>query len=127
MDGCREATVKVGNIPVRIALINGLGNAKNLLERLKKEPDLYDYVEVMTCPGGCVGGGGQPMPTDKEIRKKRALSLYDIDKEWGIRLAHESPVVKLLYDDFFKDKKMIHKICHTHYSPKQKDKIKIIK
>ena len=127
MDGCREATVKVGNIPVRIALINGLGNAKNLLERLKKEPNLYDYVEVMTCPGGCVGGGGQPMPTDKEIRKKRALSLYDIDKEWGIRLAHESPVVKLLYDEFFKDKNIIHKICHTHYSPKQKDKIKIIK
>ncbi|MFA5310168.1 MAG: iron hydrogenase small subunit, partial [Candidatus Paceibacterota bacterium] len=65
--------------------------------------------------------------TDKDIRKKRADALYDIDKGWGMRLAHESPVVKLLYDEFFKDKNIIHKICHTHYSPKEKDKIKIIK
>jgi len=127
MEGCREATIKVGDIPVRIAIINGLGNAKCLLEQLKKTPDMYDYVEVMACPGGCIGGGGQPMPTDKEIRKKRAMALYDIDKEWGIRLAHESPVVKKMYEEFFKDEHIIHKICHTHYSQKKKDKIKIIK
>jgi NADP-reducing hydrogenase subunit HndD len=127
MEGCREATVKVGDIPVKIAIINGLGNAKRLLEELKKNPALYDYVEVMACPGGCIGGGGQPMPTDREIRRKRAMALYEIDKDWGIRLAHESPVVKKLYEEFFKDKHTIHKICHTHYSKKQKDKIKIIK
>ena len=127
MEGCRDAVVKIGDIPVRIAIINGLGNAKCLLEKLKEAPDLYDYIEVMACPGGCIGGGGQPMPTDKDIRKKRADALYDIDKGWGMRLAHESPVVKLLYDEFFKDKNIIHKICHTHYSPKEKDKIKIIK
>jgi len=127
MEGCRDAVVKIGDIPVRIAIINGLGNAKCLMEKLKENPDLYDYVEVMACPGGCIGGGGQPMPTDKEIRRKRAEALYGIDKQWGMRLAHESPVVKLLYDEFFKDKNVIHKICHTHYSPKEKDKIKIIK
>lgn len=127
MEGCREAVVKIGDIPVRLAIINGLGNAKCLLERLKKEPSPYDYIEVMACPGGCIGGGGQPMPTDKEIRRKRASALYDIDKEWGLRLAHESPVVKLLYEDFFKDKHVVHKICHTNYSPRKKDKIKIIK
>lgn len=127
MEGCRQATVRIGDIPVRIAIINGLGNAKNLLEELKKNPNMYDYIEVMACPGGCIGGGGQPLPTDKEIRKKRAEALYGIDKEWGIRLAHESPVVKKLYQEFLKDKNTIHKICHTRYSAKEKDKIKIIK
>jgi NADH-quinone oxidoreductase subunit G/NADP-reducing hydrogenase subunit HndD len=127
MEGCREAVVKIGDISVKIAIINGLGNAKCLLERLKENPSLYDYVEVMACSGGCIGGGGQPLPTDREIRKKRAMALYGIDKEWGIRMAHESPVVELLYKDFFKNKKKIHEICHTHYSPKEKDKIKIIK
>lgn len=127
MDGCREGIIKIGSISVKIAIVNGLGNAQCLLEELKKNPKLYDYVEVMACPGGCIGGGGQPMPTDKEIRKKRALALYEIDKKWGLRLAHESPVVKMMYKDFFKNKKIIHKICHTHYSVKTKDKIKIIK
>ena len=127
MEGCRDAIVKIGDIPVKIAIINGLGNAKCLFEKLKENPKLYDYVEVMACPGGCIGGGGQPMPTDREIRKQRAAALYGIDKKWGVRLAHESPVVKMLYNDFFKTKKIIHSVCHTHYSPKTKDKIKIIK
>jgi len=127
MQECKEAKIKIGKITVKIAIVNGLGNAKNLLEKLKKNPKLYDYVEVMTCFGGCVGGGGQPMPTDKEIRRKRAVALYEVDKKWGLRMAHESPVVNLLYKDFFKNKKIIHKICHTHYSKKEKDKIKIIK
>ena len=127
MQECKEAKIKIGNIIVKIAIVNGLGNAKKLLEKLKDNPKLYDYIEVMSCPGGCIGGGGQPMPTDKEIRRKRAEALYGVDKKWGIRMAHESPVVELLYKEFFKDKKTIHKICHTHYSKKEKDKIKIIK
>ena len=127
MEGCREGIVKIGSIPVKIAIVNGLGNAQGLLEELKNNPKLYDYVEVMACPGGCIGGGGQPMPTDREIRKKRALALYEIDEKWGLRLAHESPVVKMMYKDFFKNKNIIHKICHTHYSAKGKDEIKIIK
>ena len=127
MQECKEAKIKIGSIVVKIAIVNGLGNAKNLLEKLKINPKLYDYIEVMACPGGCVGGGGQPMPTDKEVRRKRAVALYEVDKDWGIRMAHESPVVDLLYKEFFKNKKTIHKICHTHYSKKEKDKIKIIK
>jgi iron-only hydrogenase group A len=127
MQECKEAKIKIGKLTVKVAIVNGLGNAKNLLEKLKINPKLYDYVEVMTCPGGCVGGGGQPMPTDKEIRRKRAVALYEVDKKWGVRRAHESPVVEMLYKDFFKSKKNIHKLCHTHYSKKEKDKIKIIK
>ncbi len=120
MDEAKEAVVKIGDLSLKIAIVNGLGNAQKLLERLKKDPKLYDYIEVMSCPGGCIGGGGQPIPTDKEIRKKRALSLYEIDKRNGVRLAHESEAVKSLYNDFFKDKELIHKICHTHYSKKIK-------
>ncbi len=127
MDEAKEATVKIGDISIRIAIVNGSGNAQKLLERLKKEPRLYDYVEVMTCPGGCIGGGGQPMPTDREIRKMRAMALYEIDGKKPVRLAHESPIVESLYKDFFNNKEIIHKICHTHYSQKEKGGAKIIK
>jgi iron only hydrogenase large subunit-like protein len=81
----------------------------------------------MACPGGCVGGGGQPMPTSNEIRLKRALSLYEIDKKKKIRKAHENPIVKKIYKELFnKDKKLAHKILHTSYSKKGKGLVKKI-
>jgi len=76
---------------------------------------------VMACPGGCIGGGGQPVPTDKEIRKKRAAGLYSIDKDKKIRLAHQSPIVEKLYKDFLGEEKNAHKICHTKYSKKKRE------
>lgn len=117
-DGFKEAEINIGGRIVKVAIINGLGNAKKMLEGDFKK---YDYVEVMSCPGGCVGGGGQPIPVDREIRKKRADSLYEIDSSKEIRLAHESPVVKLIYKDFLKDKKIIHNICHTKYEPNNRN------
>lgn len=124
MKGSKEVKIRIGKKNIRVAVINGLGNAKKLLE---DDPYKYDYVEVMACPGGCIGGGGQPMPVNNDIRKKRALSLYKIDKKWGIRMAHESPLVKLMYKEFLKSKEVIHKFCHTSYSPKEKMNIIKIK
>lgn len=109
LKGVKEAEVKIGKRKVRVAVINGLGNIDGL--DYKK----YDYIEVMACPGGCIGGGGQPIPIDDEIRKKRAESLYNIDKKKKIRLAHESPFVEKAYREYLKNKKIIHKICHTKY------------
>lgn len=109
LKGIKEAEIKIGKRKVRVAVINGLGNIDGL--DYKK----YDYIEVMACPGGCIGGGGQPIPIDDEIRKKRAESLYIIDKKEKIRLAHESPFVEKAYREYLKNKKIIHKICHTKY------------
>jgi len=127
MEEIKEAVVKIGDVSLKIAVVNGLGNAKNILEKLKKNPKIYDYVEIMACPGGCIGGGGQPVPVDKEIRAKRAEALYNIDDKKEIRLADDNPVVQTLYREFFNDKKTIHDICHTKYFKKKKEDIKIIK
>lgn len=126
-NGIKEAKVKVGCEFRKIAVINGLGNAKKFLE----EKNLKDYtcIEVMACPGGCIGGGGQPIPTNSIIRKKRAESLYSLDKKSQIRKAHENPIVKKIYKDYFENnKKIAHEALHTSYNKKKKGLVvKLIK
>ena len=118
--GIKGANIYMGNREVRIAVASGLGNGKKILESLKKSPNLYDCIEVMACPGGCVGGGGQPLPTSAEIRKKRAEGLYKIDKKGKVRLAHKNPEVKEIYKNFLTNERIIREICHTTYSKKEK-------
>ena len=86
MQGVKKATIKINSKTVKIAVANGIGNAKKILEELKKNPKLYDYAEIMACFGGCIGGGGQPVPTDGKIRKERAEGLYQIDAKKEILL-----------------------------------------
>lgn len=126
MKGIKKAVIEINGQSVKIAIVNGIGNAKKVLEELKKNPKLYDAVEVMACFGGCIGGGGQPVPTDGKIRQKRADGLYQIDVQKEIRLAHHNPIVKKVYQDFFTSEEMIHSICHTKYSPKKRE-VKISK
>lgn len=121
MKGIKEAEVKVGDNVRKIAVINGLGNAKKFLEEKKKKIKEYTCIEVMACPGGCIGGGGQPIPTSNEIRVKRAESLYSLDKEKKIRKAHENPIVRKVYKDYFsKQEKIAHQVLHTQYNKKPK-------
>ncbi|MDD5696521.1 MAG: [FeFe] hydrogenase, group A [Candidatus Pacebacteria bacterium] len=127
MEEVKEAVVDLGGVSLRVAVVNGLGNARDILEKLKKNPKLYDYVEIMACFGGCIGGGGQPVPTSREIRAKRAKGLYKIDEKKQIRLADDNPAVQELYKNFLKNKEITHEICHTKYFPKKKEKVKIIK
>jgi NADH-quinone oxidoreductase subunit G/[NiFe] hydrogenase diaphorase moiety small subunit/NADP-reducing hydrogenase subunit HndD len=77
----------------------------------------YHLIEIMACPGGCLGGGGQPIPTNIQIRDKRAQAIYAIDMDMSIRKAHENPEVKALYDDFLEhpDSEISHKLLHTSY------------
>jgi len=119
--GMKKAKIKIGEKIVKMAVVNGLGNAKKILEELKKNKKAYDAVEVMACFGGCIGGGGQPVPTDGKIREERAGSLYDIDVKKELRLAHENPAVKKTYQDFLTTEEIIHRICHTKYSQKKKE------
>ena len=84
--GIKKAQIEMAGKKVRVAVVNGIGNIQPILENLKN----YDYIEVMACPGGCIGGGGQPIPTDEEIRRKRLAALYKIDKTSKIRRAHDN-------------------------------------
>jgi len=121
MKGIKKAVIEINGQAVKIAVVNGIGNAKKVLEELKENPKLYDAVEVMACFGGCIGGGGQPVPTDGKIRQERADGLYQIDVQKEIRLAHHNPIVKKVYQDFLTSEEMIHSICHTKYSPKKRE------
>ena len=99
--GLREATYEIAGIPVRCAVVSGLGNARALIEQLKAGKVQYDFVEVMACPGGCVGGGGQPIPAEDEERYGvRGERLYDLDKANPMRFSHENPDVQTLYTEF---------------------------
>jgi iron only hydrogenase large subunit-like protein len=121
--GLKKATVTIGGLVLKIGIANGMENAKIILDDLTKNPKASDYIEVMACPGGCVGGGGQPLPVNDEIRKKRAAGLYSDDCSKELRFAHENPAVKAVYDDFAGDEHKIHEILHTHYSQKGKTEI----
>ena len=99
--GLREATYEVAGIPVRCAVVSGLGNARALMEQLKAGKVHYDFVEVMACPGGCVGGGGQPISCeDKELYGERGQRLYVLDKNAPMRFSHENPQVQALYREY---------------------------
>ena len=99
--GLREASYEVAGIPVRCAVVSGLGNARRLLEQLKAGKVHYDFVEVMACPGGCVGGGGQPVSVEDEERYGvRGARLYDLDRANPMRFSHENPQVQALYQEF---------------------------
>lgn len=108
LDGFKTMEVKAPGLTLRVAAIDGLGNVGKIINKLKD----FDYIEIMACRGGCIGGGGQPVPVNDEIRKKRAAALFSIDKKSEIRFAHDNPTVKALYRDFLTDEAIIHKICH---------------
>lgn len=107
-EGVKKINIKIGEVEARVALVNGLANAKKILENHLNE---FDYIEVMSCPDGCVGGGGQPVPTNKEIRKKRVESLQQIDFEI---------VDQNIYKEFLTDRKVMDKIVYTNFCKKQK-------
>jgi iron only hydrogenase large subunit-like protein len=119
--------IKVGERVLKVCVVNGIKNAKKVLDELKENPKLYDAVEVMACPGGCVGGGGQSLPTTKEIIKKRSTSLYTIDDQKEIKRAHENPSVQKVYTEFFNNEETRKKILHTHFGQRSKSEIKELK
>jgi NADP-reducing hydrogenase subunit HndD len=117
MQGVKEATVEVAGIPIRAAIVNGIGNVEQVLAKL----DNYDYIEVMTCPGGCIGGGGQPIPTTDEIRKKRLAALYEDDKSKKIRISYENEGVRnILAWAKEKGHSFEHDLLHTRYKKRIK-------
>ena len=116
MDGWKEAVFEIpGAGAVRIAVVSGLGNTRKLMRALEQGDVSYDFVEVMACPGGCAGGGGQPFQEGMELAGERGETLYEIDRNNPVRFSHENASVQKAYDDFF-DKPLSHKsheLLHT--------------
>ena len=115
--GVQEAEFAIGEIRLRIAAVSGLGNTRRLLQQIERGEVHYDFVEVMACPGGCVGGGGQPIHDGEELAFARGRKLYALDAKAKLRYSHENPDIKEIYSDFF-GKPMSHKahmLLHTEH------------
>ncbi|MBR2453874.1 MAG: [Clostridia bacterium] len=113
--GIREAEVTVNGNTLRAAVVSGLANTRELLERIRSGKASYDFVEVMACPGGCAGGGGQPITDGVELAAERGEKLYMLDSANTLRFSHENPEVKALYDNHL-EKPLSHKaheLLHT--------------
>jgi NADH-quinone oxidoreductase subunit G/[NiFe] hydrogenase diaphorase moiety small subunit/NADP-reducing hydrogenase subunit HndD len=130
MDGVKEAAVLIEKVKpewsflegveLRTVVAHGLTNAKKVMDNVRDGKASYHFIEIMACPGGCLGGGGQPIPTNAEIRAKRAEAIYAEDAGKPIRKSHENPEIALIYADFLKEPlgHKSHELLHTHYKPR---------
>ena len=116
-DGWKEAKFEINGITLNVAVVNGLGNADKLLKALKSGKVSYDFIEVMACPGGCVGGGGQPIHDNCEMAPKRAPVLYEQDANMTLRFSHENPSIAAIYKDYLEKplSEKSHHLLHTDH------------
>ncbi len=116
-EGIKEASVDVDGTEIKIAVVSGLGNARRLMERIDRGEALYDFVEVMACPGGCVNGGGQPIHDGGADVSARTRVLYDLDRKNAIRFSHENPEIIECYEKFFGKplSEKAHELLHVEY------------
>ena len=125
-EGIREASLNIGGLDVNVAVCYGLTNASKLIDLIKNGDKNYHFVEVMTCPGGCIGGGGQPKDVSKDadsVRKARIASLYKKDSEMKVRKSHENSEIKKVYEEFYDHplSELAEKMLHTFYSDRSED------
>ena len=121
IEGTREPWTFLEGVELKVAVAHGLGNARRLLERIRSGGAKYHFVEVMTCPGGCIGGGGQPRFTDDGVRLKRIEAIYAEDESKALRKSHENPAIQELYREFLGEPlgHKSHELLHTAYRPKE--------
>ena len=115
MEGVKETSITVGERLIKIAVVSGLKNADELIKKIQSGEAQYDFVEAMACPGGCIGGAGQPFVKSKG-KLKRAALLYEADRMNIIRRSEENPLMETLYKGLLKDK--VHKLLHVEYKGK---------
>ncbi len=132
MDGVREASIKIENpleewaflngIELKCAVAHGLINAKKVMDSIISGESHYHFIEFMACPGGCLGGGGQPIPTSPEIRRKRAEAIYAEDEGMPLRKSHQNPEILKIYNDFLVKPmgERSHQLLHTKYTPRER-------
>jgi len=132
LEGVKEATIKLedclpewkflNGVEFKVAIANGLANARKVMQKIEKGESPYHFIEIMACPGGCLGGGGQPIPTNKDIRTKRMNAIYAEDRGLPIRKSHDNPEIKKIYADFLKAPlgHKSHELLHTTYTKREK-------
>ncbi|HQE04672.1 MAG: NADH-dependent [FeFe] hydrogenase, group A6 [Tepidanaerobacteraceae bacterium] len=123
VDGVKEATIDIDGTKVNVAVAHGLANARKILDKVKSGEADYHFIEIMCCPGGCVGGGGQPILSAEErwevdYREERANAIYEVDRNMKLRKSHENPAVQTLYKEYLGEPlgEKSHKLLHTHYT-----------
>ncbi len=122
MEGIKEASIKMGNKTIRVAVVAMAKNSHKVMDIIKKHPKKYHYIEMMACPGGCIGGGGQPLPSTEKIIAKRISTLYKIDDKMKLRKAHLNPMVVDFFENYIQKlpKKKQEAILLTRYAKKRK-------
>ena len=122
MLGIKKAAIDIDGTEIRVAVAHGLSNAKVLLDEIKEGKSPHHFIEIMACPGGCLGGGGQPMPTNSEIRALRAAAIYREDEGKPIRKSHENPAIQTLYKEFLGKPlgEKSHHLLHTSYTKRNR-------
>ena len=118
VNGIREATIDLDGPPVRVAIANGLRAAEELIQRIESGEVPYTFVEIMACPGGCIGGGGQPIGTNNAKRDARIKALYELDRSLPLRKSHENPDIQTLYSEFLEAplSHKAHALLHTSFT-----------
>lgn len=116
--GLVEADFNLNGIDLRIGVVNGLANTRKLIDQINKGTKHFDFVEVMACPGGCVGGGGQPIHDGQELAFERGKNLYFIDENMDLRYSHENPDIKEIYENYFGEPNShkAHMLLHTDHT-----------
>jgi iron only hydrogenase large subunit-like protein len=132
MEGVKGASIKIKNtvpewnflegVELKVAVAHGLANANKLMESVRSGKANYHFIEVMGCPGGCIGGGGQPIPTSEAIRKRRADAIYAEDIGKPIRKSHENPEIIEIYKEYLTQPlgHKSHELLHTHYKVRKR-------
>jgi iron only hydrogenase large subunit-like protein len=117
LEGAKELHTKIGELEVGAAVVSGLGNARKLLEQIRKGRRDLQFIEVMTCPGGCINGGGQPLGADLGAVKARMKLLYTLDRDDPVRTSHANKSVQRLYQEYLGNPlgPKSHELLHTHY------------
>ena len=125
--GIKEATYEVAGIKVNVAVASGLANARKIMEDIRAGKSKYHFIEIMSCPGGCVNGGGQPIKSafvrnNQDVAGIRGTSIYESDAAMKLRKSHENPVIKVVYDEYFGEPNshVAHETLHTSYVPRNK-------
>jgi iron-only hydrogenase group A len=121
MKGAKELRARIGGLEIGAAVVSGLGNARKLLEQIRAGRKDLHFIEVMTCPGGCINGGGQPIGADANAARARMQALYKIDQNEELRVSHKNPYVTRLYKEFLGKPlgDRSHSLLHTHYKPRE--------
>ena len=117
LDGIKETRIKIGDLELGLAAVSGLGNARELLDAIKAGKKDIHFIEVMTCPGGCIAGGGQPLTANIEDIQARMKMLYEIDRDATVTESHNNKYIKKIYKEYLGEplKEKSHKLLHTHY------------